>query len=335
MTATDNTFCGMNWISWRSIFAGALTAVAVSIVMAVLGIALGFTVVHPLDHDPLSGLPLTFGIWSFVSIIVSLGLGGFIAGFFSGNRGCEHGFLVWAAVLVFGAFFTTVAVGSALKTVGSVVGQGAITAASAAGQSATDLAVAALERYQRQPRPDGMAGMNEGPMAILRDTGIDVLQPDTMREQMRDARSDLRKTLNQLRLHPDKYDEIISAFLNKQKQRLETVAGQVDREAAVTGLMQNRNISREQAEMQVDSALRVFRRHVKQAEGALTDMQQQVQDTKEFLDDAAKTAREEADAMASAAAKSAFVAALALILGAIVGGLAGLWGNRMSLRCFR
>ena len=50
-------------VSWRNVIAGVFTTFAVSIVLALLGLALGFTVIDPLSRDPLSGLGTAFGAW--------------------------------------------------------------------------------------------------------------------------------------------------------------------------------------------------------------------------------------------------------------------------------
>ena len=75
------------WASWSSILAGVVTALAISIVMSIIGVSLGFKVVDPKSSDPASGLGKTFGIWSAISVIVSMAAGGFISGLFSAQRG--------------------------------------------------------------------------------------------------------------------------------------------------------------------------------------------------------------------------------------------------------
>ena len=85
--------CEKRRVSWRSVIAGVVTVCAVSTLFGVLGVALGFTVIEPTSNDPMSGLGLAFGLWSALTLVVSFAAGGFMAGFFSGGRGCEQGFL--------------------------------------------------------------------------------------------------------------------------------------------------------------------------------------------------------------------------------------------------
>ena len=89
-----------SWVSWKSIFAGLIAAIAVGVVLALLGMALGFTVFDPMSGDPLAGVGLTFGLWTLICGIVSLVVGGYVGGLSAGRYGGTHGFLVWCAVLI-------------------------------------------------------------------------------------------------------------------------------------------------------------------------------------------------------------------------------------------
>ncbi|MCC8194627.1 MAG: YrzE family protein, partial [Deltaproteobacteria bacterium] len=273
----EPSVCLMSWVSWRSIIAGALTTIAVSIVMALLGVALGFTVVNPLDNDPMAGIGIAFGIWSLLSVVVSLGAGGFVAGFFAGNRGCLHGFLVWAAVLVLGVLFSSIAAGMTLKAVGEVVGSGAAGVASSITDQAGKLTSKGVDRLSRSiqypaDRQDPRA------LSVLRDTGVEQLQPSFWMGQMRDARQDLRGTVSRLSANTDNYDTVIGDFLNRQKERLDAIQKRsVDREAALQGLMQTRGISRDEAERLLEPALRMYNERLDRAESMLNEAQSHVE----------------------------------------------------------
>lgn len=169
----------MSWglISWQSIIAGVITTLAISIVLAVLGVALGFTVVKPKSDHPLSGLGLSFGIWSVVSVIVSLAAGGFVAGHLSGINGTEHGFLVWATVLIAGTLFGGLAIGSAVRVMGSAVrgiGSGAASIASSAGESVSHLATSAYDHLKESVAVDFDASdVSDEVRSVLKDTGVE------------------------------------------------------------------------------------------------------------------------------------------------------------------
>ena len=330
-----SSVCLMSWVSWRSIAAGVLTAIAVSIVMALLGVALGFTVIDPLDSDPMAGVGIAFGIWSLLSVVVSLGSGGYIAGFFASNRGCMHGFLVWAAILALGTAFSSIAAGMTLKTVGEVVGSGAAGVASSITDQAGDLASKGIDRLSRnfQYPPDRQ---DPRVLSVLRDTGIEQLQPSFWMSQMRDARRDFQGTVGRLTANSDNYDTVIGDFLNRQKDRLEAVKKRdIDRETALQGLMRTRGIARDEAERLLDPALRMYNDHLERAETLLAEAQSHLEETREYLKQVADSARKQADEFASAAAASALMAAIALIIGAAAAMLGGRCGVRRGLRCVR
>ena len=103
-------------VSWAAIVAGAVTAIAVTIVLLVLGSGIGLTMVSPWYNAGASAT--TVGISAVVGLVVvqwiSAGMGGFLAGrlrtkwvglhthevFF---RDTAHGFMAWAAASVVGA----------------------------------------------------------------------------------------------------------------------------------------------------------------------------------------------------------------------------------------
>ncbi len=303
--------------------------------MALLGVALSFTVIDPLESDPFAGVGLAFGIWSLLSVVISLGAGGYVAGLFAGDRGCAHGFLVWAAILMLGVFFSSIATGMTLSVVGKVVGSGATGVASSITDQAGNLASKGIDRLSRNTQypPDRY---DPRTMSVLRDTGIEQLQPSFWRNQMREGRRDFQNTVGKLTVNSDNYDSVIGDFLNRQKERLAAIQKRdIDREAALQGLMRTRGISRDEAERLLEPALRMYNDRLDRAETFLGEAQSHLEETREYLKQVADTARKQADELAAAAAASALMAAIALIIGAAVAMIAGRCGVRYSLHCIR
>lgn len=323
-----------SWTSWGSIFAGGVAAVGISIVMAVFGVALGFTVLDPKANDPASGLGLAFGAWSFISVVVSMAVGGFVAGLAAGRHGVEHGFLVWALTLIAATLISGIATGSALRTLGSTVktlGSGTAEVVSSVGKGATQAASAAVAelRDSIQLHVDSEK-LTRDITDVLRDTGIDTLQPGYLQGQLREARSDLRGSLHKLTLNPGDSEQIIAGFLKKQEDRLSALADGIDRESAVEALMRVRNVPRNEAETMLDNAVNVYDQTVSKAKEALSEAREQVQEAREYLQTLSVQAREKADELASAAAKAALAAGLALLVAAAVSMGAGAWGASHS-----
>lgn len=331
---TERTICPFEWSSWSSVFAGVVTAIALSIFMAVLGVALGFAIVDPQSDDPMAGLGVAFGIWSFLSVIVSMAGGGFVAGLASGRKGLEHGFLVWALSLVIATFFSSIAIGSAMKIIGSAVGTvgaGAAEAVGALGKGTADAASSVITNLQSDLHFSMDSDkLSDNIVSVLHDTGIKTLQPAYLKQQMREAGSDLRSSLRQISMEPRNTEQILSNFISKEEKRLDALTQGIDRNAAVNALMRTRNISRPEAEALVQDALAAYDQTIQTAKTTLTEAQGQLEDAQKYLKQLADEARAKADKIAAAAAEAALTAALALLIAALVAMYAGLYGVKYA-----
>ena len=128
--------------SWSAIFAGALVAIAVSVVLFALGSGLGFAAVSPWQSQGVSAttFAVTTAIWFIVVQWLSSAVGGYIAGrlrtrwlgthphevFF---RDTAHGFVTWALATVLVAALVVVSV---TGTIGGGVHAASTVAAGAA-----------------------------------------------------------------------------------------------------------------------------------------------------------------------------------------------------------
>jgi len=136
-------------VSWGAVFAGAVTAAAVSMILLALGSGLGFASVSPWSsHNPsVTTVSVMAGVWLIVTHWIASGFAGYMAGrlrtkwvdlhtdevFF---RDTAHGFAAWAVAVLMvvgvGAFATTVGVGAA-----SAVGAGAASNPAVADRTAS------------------------------------------------------------------------------------------------------------------------------------------------------------------------------------------------------
>ncbi len=125
-------------VSWAAIFAGGVTAAAISIILLILGTGLGLSSVSPWQGAGVSATTFTVlaAIWLVLVQWISSAMGGYMAGrlrtkwtgvhtdevFF---RDTAHGFLAWALAVV-------IAVALLSSGIGSMISGGAKTAAAAA-----------------------------------------------------------------------------------------------------------------------------------------------------------------------------------------------------------
>jgi len=115
-------------ISWGAIFAGVVVVVALQLLFTVLGIGIGAGAVDPLaDPDPMSGLGFGAGIWFVLTALISLFVGGWVAGRLAGmKRKTEstlHGLVTWGLATVLGFWMVTTAAGNLLGGAANVLGQ--------------------------------------------------------------------------------------------------------------------------------------------------------------------------------------------------------------------
>lgn len=121
-------------VSWGAIFAGVTAAIAVQLLLNLLGAGVGAATINP--QQPGQGLALGAAIWFVVSSVISLFVGGWIAGRLAGipnkRDGALHGFVTWSLASLALVYLLSTAVGGLLGGAASVLGQ----TASLAGRGA-------------------------------------------------------------------------------------------------------------------------------------------------------------------------------------------------------
>lgn len=71
----------MKRISWSAVFAGVLVAIVVQMLLTLLGLGIGLGTIDPLEErSPMAGLGTGSAIWYIISSLLSLFVGGWIAG---------------------------------------------------------------------------------------------------------------------------------------------------------------------------------------------------------------------------------------------------------------
>src|SRR3954465_2593955 len=136
-------------VSWGAVFAGAVVAVAIGLMLNALGVGVGATTVDATARNTPSASNFGIGaaIWVLVSNLIGLAVGGYVAARLSGTSdktdGTLHGLAVWGATFLISAVLlgnlvagiaSTVTTGTSNLLGG--VAQGAGSAASAVGQQA-------------------------------------------------------------------------------------------------------------------------------------------------------------------------------------------------------
>jgi len=157
VTATE----AIKRMSWGAVLAGAVVALSVQLLLTLLGLGIGLATVDPAAGDTPGAA--TFGIASgiFYAIVtlVSLFVGGWVAGRLAGmpvrTDGLLHGLVTWSVAMLVLLYVVTTSVGALLSgTLGMVgtalqtAGQGVQAAAGAAAE--TDIGQEAMNTIQQQ-----------------------------------------------------------------------------------------------------------------------------------------------------------------------------------------
>ncbi len=119
-------------ISWGAIFAGVVLAIAIQLVLGILGTGIGMSLVNPVEGTTpgATGFGIGAGLYWIVTTVIALGAGGYaaarVAGVHDRFDGLVHGLVVWGVTLILTLYLLTSAVGGiiggAFRTVGAVAG---------------------------------------------------------------------------------------------------------------------------------------------------------------------------------------------------------------------
>ena len=123
-------------LSWGSIFAGVFIAIAAQIVLSSLGVLAGFSTATITSVADLRDISAGVGIWTAISALISLFIGGYVASRIASvqfsSDGLWHGLSVWAFALVvsillgvFGATGLLGFAGNALTALRGIIPTGA------------------------------------------------------------------------------------------------------------------------------------------------------------------------------------------------------------------
>jgi hypothetical protein len=229
--------------------------------------------------------------------------------------------IVLSVMAISGAARTTAsAVGSVASAAGSVAGA----AGNVAGDAAASLAGAIddrligdfdLDRTRRDLRSQ------------LRNTQIDALQPENLEPVLEGARDDVTGAARELAFNPRDFGRIAEDLGKKLKERVNSVAGDINRDDVINALVNN-GMTREDAEQAAGKAVGTYIGARDAITARIDRAEQTLASARQRIDEMEAEARRQADAAASAASSAALWGFLASLIGAGVAAFAGLFGMR-------
>jgi hypothetical protein len=326
-------------ISWGSVIAGALTVLAVSLLLSLLTTGLGLGMVDATSNDPLGGVGATFGWTSAVALLVSLAAGGYLAGYLSGVAGWVHGFLTWALAMLIAAYLSFAAIGGAVNVGGQLLG-GAINvtgaAAGAAGNAiggAAGLAGNAASGLADMLNADQISDIDgDDVVAQLRQAAnqanLEALQPQLVEDQLDGARQEITAAGRNLLSNPGDYEAIVSQLVDQLKARVGTLESEINRDDIVKAISDNTTLDEQQVQQAADRAVELYQGVATSAREQISNFEQTVTATQAQIKQVEAQAREQADRAAAAASSAALWGFGGALLGALVAIGAAIFGAR-------
>ena len=128
-------------ISWAAVIAAVILALAIQLVLNMIGAGFGFSAIDPLQGETPSAMTFSIaaGIWMVVSSMFGLFAGGWLASYLAGvtrdEDGTLHGLVTWGLSTVFVVLFLMTVFGSLLGSTLNGLGYGAAAVAPQAAQS--------------------------------------------------------------------------------------------------------------------------------------------------------------------------------------------------------
>jgi hypothetical protein len=126
-------------VSWSAIFAGVVLALAIQLLLGLLGVGIGAGAFQTgAGSNPVSGLGAGSAIWLLISSIIAMYIGGWVAGRLSGalrrQTGLLHGAVVWGFTTLAALYLLTSAAGSLISGTAGALGGIASTGSQMAAQ---------------------------------------------------------------------------------------------------------------------------------------------------------------------------------------------------------
>lgn len=327
-----NDRAGRN-ISWRAIIAGVVTFIATGIVFSLISAAIGLGSPTLTDSQPFEGVGIGLIIWTIVSLVISLGLAGYVAGITANKTGIIHGFLTWATSVIVLFFLVTNVVSSAFGFVGNVLGtagQAVGTVATEVGSTVGNLTEEAFTAATENMEID-TSELDGTVQDVLEDTDIEELQPEYLQSQLQATTQDITDAGYAVVVEGQDPQQAFDELTTTIEERVNNITAEIDREALEEAVAENTDLTDAEAEEAVNNIETAYNEAsqqasemISQAQAAVNDIQNQAQ---QAMDEAVRTAEEVSDEIA----KYSLYTFVGLILGLIVTAIAAHYGSKATI----
>ena len=313
-------------ISWASLFAGAVTFIALSILLSLIGSAIGFGVPTLTAANPLEGLSASMIAWAIISLIVSLGGAGFVAGLASGRAGFIHGFLTWALSLFLATWLTLTAASGIFGFVGDVIGStlnvagDAVTnvvdttgtAVSELSQGAFDAIVGTVDNI------DADVDVAEEIRTALANSDVEQLQPEFLESQIDDTITEVSEAGRRIIEDKEDPEKVFNEVTSSIQARIENITADLNRDDLVDVITSNTDLDDEQAEEAIDQVIEQYNAAAETASNALAEAETALNELGQEAENFATEAVQVTEDVTNEISKYSLYAFLGMLLAAVL-----------------
>jgi hypothetical protein len=161
---------GRKRISWGAVIAGVVIALAIHMVLSMLGLGIGLTTIEPATGGTpeASSLGMGAAIWWVVSGLIATVAAGYVAarlaGVYNRRDGILHGLVTWAAMILVSVWMLSSLAGSALGGAFNIMGNAVSGAAQAVSDAVPQVADATgISPEQIEQRVNDLLRSNNAP----------------------------------------------------------------------------------------------------------------------------------------------------------------------------
>lgn len=306
-------------ISWGSILAGTICAFALQLLLNLAGLGLGLATVDVSQGtEAFAEIGIGAGIWWGLSAIVSLIVGGWIAGRLAGVpiriTAALHGASVWALATLLTVWLATTTLSTAVSGAFGAVGQIGQATASAVTGVVGDGDGGEMGSPVLAEAREGLAQAGEQRQSVMRSIrreARELYRQAVSEEARQEAAEAVQETARDVVRSPGDIGQDVNALVDRLFAA-DGVFSEDERERAVDVIQQRLGVSDAEAEEIVNNWQERYQAALQQVDEALTQLRQE----------AVATAEEAADAVGAAAGWTALALALGLIA-AVGGGILG------------
>lgn len=328
----NNKEAGSN-ISWSAIIAGGITFIALSVVLSLIGSAIGFGLTDLTSQNPTEGVGLGLIIWTVISLIISLAGAGFVSGLAAGRTGLLHGFLTWTLSIAIMLYLLTSTLSGLFGVVGrtiGVVGNTAGSAVSSVASGAGNLTQAAFDEITKNITLEDVEGLEQDVVTALENSDIEQLHPDYLQSQLDATVEDIQNGAKSVLVDGEDVSTVFDSISANVEERVNNITSELDRAEVERVISENTELTDEEASQAVDNVINSYNEASQNASKAIDDAQVKLEELKVQAEETADKAVETTDNVMNEVSKYSIFLFIGLVIALALTSFAGKLGSKMA-----